>query len=223
MATTTPKVKENICTDPSRPLYPPFDVGSDFWFGWLREPEVKSFHFESEYGKFTARKEERATSTNEYWYAYRKVQGKLRKVYLGAMDELTSDRLNQIAVEISQPEYAYYSSRKSYPTKDKESCVTCTSDSTLAVSTKSYPTKDKESCVTNSSELEALRLEVEQLQSQLAEANQENAILRVIQERTDKSLGELMDKIRSKSKGYKDNGFSQGLKDITQLAESRAV
>lgn len=223
MAATTAQVKQNICTDPDRPLYPPFEVDSDFWFSWLREPSVKSFHFESDRGKFTARKEERATSSNEYWYAYRKVQGKLRKVYLGAMDELTSDRLNQVAVEISQSGPDYYYSRKSYTTRKEKSCVTSNGDSTLASASKSYPTEEKESCVTDSSELEALQLEVDQLRSQLAEADQAVAILRVTQERTDNSIGKLVDNIRSKSKGYKDNGFSQGIKDISQLAESRLL
>jgi hypothetical protein len=223
MAATTPQVKENICTDPNKPLYPPFKVDSEFWFSWLREPSVKSFHFESECGKFTARKEERATSSNEYWYAYRKFQGKLRKVYLGAMDELTSDRLNQIAAEISQSGQDYYYSRKGYTTKKEKSCVTSDGDSTLTSASKSYPIENKESCVTDSSELEVLRLELDQLRSQLAAADQAIAISRVIQERTDNSIGELMDKIRSKTKGYKDNGFSQGIKDITQLAESRLL
>jgi hypothetical protein len=222
MVATTPQVKENICTDPNRPLYPPFEVDSNFWFSWLREPEVRSFHFESGHGKFTARKEERATSANEYWYAYRKVQGKLRKVYLGAMDELTRDRLEQIATEISQSGQDYYYSRKSYTTKREKSCVT-NGSSTLASASKSYPTEDKKSCVTDSSELESLRLELDQMQSQLAAADQEIAILRVTQERTDNSLAKLIDNIRSKSKGYKDNGFSQGIKDITQLAESRLL
>jgi hypothetical protein len=223
MAATTPQVKQNICTDPNKPLYPAIEVGSEFWFSWLREPDVKSFHFESDRGKFTARKEERATSTNEYWYAYRKLQGKLRKVYMGAMDEITSERLEEVAAEISQSAQDYYYSRPAYIAKEQQKFVTHVSNTDLTSIPNSYPTGNKESCVTYNSELEALRLENEQLRSQLAAADQETAILRVLQERTDNVLGELIDKIRAKAKGYKDNGFSQGIKDITQLAESRSL
>lgn len=223
MNSSTPQVRENICTDPNKPLYPPIEVGSSFWFTWLREPDVKSFHFENDQGKFTARKEERATSTNEYWYAYRKMQGKLRKVYLGAMDELTSDRLNAIAIEISQSGQDYYLSRKSYTTRNNQSCVTTNNGTTLTLTPKSYPTVTQDDWVTTSPELEALKLELDQLRSQLAEANQETAILRVVQERTDNLLGQLMDKIAAKQTGYKANAFSQGIKDITQIAEGRAL
>lgn len=223
MKSSTAQVRQNICTDPNKPLYPPIEVDSDFWFAWLKDPEVKSFHFENDQGKFTARKEERATSTNEYWYAYRKFQGKLRKVYLGAMDELTSERLNKVAAEISQSGKDYYYSRKSYTTRSKQSCVTNTDDSTLTLDSNSYPTEVKDNWVTNSFELEALKLELDQVRSQLAAANQEIAILRTVQDKTDQVLGELMDKIRAKEKGYKDNGFTRGIKEITQLADSRGV
>lgn len=160
MKGSTAQVKEKFCTDPSKPLYPTIEVDSDFWFAWLKESDVRSFHYESETGKFTARKEERATSTNEYWYAYRKVAGKLRKVYLGAMEELTGDRLEQVAREISQPGWEFYSSRKSYPIKKSESCVT-----PLTVE-QSYPTNKQSSCVTDDI-VETLQAEIMQLRSQI--------------------------------------------------------
>lgn len=223
MKSSTPQVRENICTDPNKPLYPPFAVDSDFWFSWLREPDVKSFHFENDQGKFTARKEERATSTNEYWYAYRKFQGKLRKVYLGAMTELTSERLNQVAIEISQPGQDYYYSRKSYTTKKAKNCVTLIDDTSLLSHSNSYPTESKDNWVTDSSELDALKLELDQMRSQLAAANQETEILKTIQAKTDQALVELVDKIDAQEKGYKNNGFSQGIKDIKQLSQSRSL
>lgn len=152
------------------------NVGSDIWFSWLKEPDVRSFHFESEHGgKFTARKEERPTSTNEYWYAYRKLQGKLRKIYLGPMDELTEVRLNQVAAEISQDGWDYYSSRKSYAaslaSKEQSSVAASRDSTTVTLTDNGYPTEELTSCVTASSELEleALRLEKEQLSKQLAE------------------------------------------------------
>ena len=176
MKGNTAQVKEKFCTDPSKPLYPAIEVDSDFWFAWLKESDVRSFHYESETGKFTARKEERATSTNEYWYAYRKIAGKLRKVYLGAMEELTGDRLEQVAKEISQPGWEFYSSRKSYTTKEKADCVTAltteqsyptneqSSCVTALTTEQSYPTNEQSSCVTNV--VEALQAEVTQLLEQ---------------------------------------------------------
>lgn len=218
MKASTPRVEGNICTDPNKPLYPAIEVGSEFWFSWLREPDVRSFHFESDQGKFTARKEERSTSTNEYWYAYRKFQGKLRKVYLGAMDELTSDRLNQVAVEISQPATDYYYSRKSYTRAKEKSCVTSSSE------TNGYPTESNQDWVTNNgSELEKLKAEIDQLRSQLAAVSKERDILQTIQERTDNALEELKIKMETKPEltGYKKNSFAQGFNAIIQLAESR--
>lgn len=217
MKASTPQVKGNTCTDPDKPLYPVIKVGSEAWSSWLREPNVRSFHFENDQGKFTARKEERATSTNEYWYAYRKVQGKLRKVYLGSMDELTSDRLNQVAAEISQPGSDYYYSRKSYTTAKQKHCVTVNSE------TNGYPTGLNQDWVTDNSELEALKAEVDQMRSQLKTVNQERDILKLDQERTEDALGKLIDKIYGKQKGYMANSFTQGIKDITQLAESKGL
>lgn len=167
MASNTVQVKGKFFTDPSKFIYSLVEVDSDTWFCWLKEPDVRIFHYESEAGKFTARKEERATSTNEYWYAYRKVAKKLRKLYLGAMTELTSDRLEQVAKEISQPDWESRSSRKSYTIKKEKDCVT-------ALAEQSYPTDIEPSCVTPSFEVEALRTEVEQLRSQLKEVTEKN-------------------------------------------------
>jgi hypothetical protein len=223
MKASAPQVKGTICTDPNKPLYPQIEVDSEFWFSWLKEPDVKLFHFENDQGKFTARKEGRDTSTNDYWYAYRKVQGKLRKLYLGAMDELTGERLNQVATEISQPELEYRAKRESYPTKKERSCVTKVDELSPTITSNSYPSESKSNWVTNDSELQALKLELNQVRSQLAVADQEVDILRTIQGKTDQALVELIDKIDAKDTGYKNNGFSQGIKDIKQLAQSRSL
>lgn len=167
MTINTVQGKDKTFTDPSKFIYSAVELDSDTWFFWLKEPDVKSFHYESEAGKFTARKEQRSTSTNEYWYAYRKIGGKLRKVYLGAMDELTGNRLEQVAKEISQPSWEFYSSRRSYTTKKNKSCVTEVAEK------QSYTTDNKPSCVTFNSEVEELRAELENLRSQLAAMEQE--------------------------------------------------
>lgn len=188
---------------------------------------MRSFHYESDGGKFTARKEGRDSSRNEYWYAYRKIHSKLRKVYLGAMDELTSDRLEQVAVEISQSPQDYYYSRKGYTTKKEQSCVTVDKTSTnipsLALESKGYPTNGNADCVTNSSELKALQDEVEQLRSELIKVNLKYEVLSIEKRQLEDGLSELADKVRSKHKGYKDNGFSQGIKYIVALADSKGL
>lgn len=167
MAISAVQVNSKTFVDPTKFIYSPVELESDTWFFWLKDPDVKSFHYESDVGKFTARKEQRSTSTNEYWYAYRKIGGKLRKVYIGAMEELTSDRLEQVAKEISQPGWEFYSSRKSYTTRKEDSCVT------PLPTNQSYPSNDFPHWVTVNPELGELRVEVENLRSQLAAMEQE--------------------------------------------------
>lgn len=71
----------------------PLEVNSRKWFEWLESIGVKAFRFESEAGSFTARKEQRPGG--EYWYAYKKLSGKLRSAYLGVSSELTTDKLDE--------------------------------------------------------------------------------------------------------------------------------
>ena len=225
MKSIPPQVVGNICTDSTRPLYPPMEVGSEIWFSWLREFNVGSFHYESETGKFTGRREERSSSTNDYWYAYRKVHGKLRKVYLGDTGDLTGERLEQVAVEISQSSQDYYYSRKGYTTRKEQSCVTDNNGNgkSLTLKAKGYPTDETQSCVTDRSEVEALRSEVEQLRVQLLEVSEKCGDVKNQHHQLEIEVGKLADKVRGKEKGYKDNGFSQGMKDIIALAESRGL
>jgi hypothetical protein len=75
---------------------PLIEVGYPDWFMWLERST--SFHFESSYiGKkpFTARKHKR--DSGDFWYAYRKVGGKLRNAYLGKSDRLSVERMLEIA------------------------------------------------------------------------------------------------------------------------------
>src|SRR5437588_5772659 len=68
-------------------------IGSSEWFAWLEHH--CSFRFETDCTAFTARKEQRPGGW--YWYGYRRKQGKLRSTYLGKSEELTLNRLSQIA------------------------------------------------------------------------------------------------------------------------------
>jgi LuxR family maltose regulon positive regulatory protein len=75
------------------------EVGTADWYEWLQT--VRSFAFESDQGKFTARQEQ-AAGGKAYWKAYRKQQGKLYQTYLGKSQDLTLERLSQAAASLSQ-------------------------------------------------------------------------------------------------------------------------
>ena len=70
-------------------------IGSPSWFEWLAS--VQSFCFRAAEGyTFTVRKEIKQRGT-AYWVGYRKVQGKLKKQYLGTSKTLSSKTLEQAA------------------------------------------------------------------------------------------------------------------------------
>lgn len=60
-----------------------------------------SFRFEAGENSYRARKER--LSSGVYWYAYKKVAGKLHKRYIGKTEEVTYIRLLEIAQGIRQP------------------------------------------------------------------------------------------------------------------------
>ena len=86
------------------------------WYSWLRKNT--SFRFETGFAgdsSFTARKHQR--KSGEFWYAYRKLDGKLRSVYIGKSESLVVDKLLEVALKLSQtPEF----SQKSYA----QQCIT---------------------------------------------------------------------------------------------------
>ena len=82
------------------PGAPTITVDSPGWAAWLRDPATRSFSFRGSNGTFTARKERRSGS-EEYWTAYRKRGGNLRKVYLGKAEKLTLARLEDAATKLA--------------------------------------------------------------------------------------------------------------------------
>lgn len=71
-------------------------VGSAKWFAKMQGMDFSSFRVEIFRvppcsGTFTARAEERGGNT--YWYGYKKVEGRLRKVYMGRPDEISEQKL----------------------------------------------------------------------------------------------------------------------------------
>jgi hypothetical protein len=73
------------------------ELNSPQWLDWVRERNCFRYEPTSSHPGFTARAEK-----SGYWYAYRKVSGKLHKRYIGKPEELTTERLEQIAELLSK-------------------------------------------------------------------------------------------------------------------------
>jgi hypothetical protein len=81
-------------------------LGSAGFFGWLNNPDNRSFRFIAGFGgnqSFTARKETSKGADTVYWYAYRRVEGKLRKSYIGKVEDITLQRLKDVAAALESP------------------------------------------------------------------------------------------------------------------------
>ena len=89
------------CTGSGHGYQQTIKLDSKNWFEWLELEETRSFAFEGQHGYFTARKESKARGT-EYWYAYRWLNGKTRKAYLGASSNLTREKLDDVASRLSR-------------------------------------------------------------------------------------------------------------------------
>ena len=72
-------------------------VGSTEWYAWLSRNSRFSFHGTN--GHFTAQSEVRRNRT--YWYAYRRRNGKLFKLYLGKSEELNLERMEQASLALA--------------------------------------------------------------------------------------------------------------------------
>lgn len=97
--TRKPHIKDDMLfdTDSSVSANIPIQVGSRNWFAWLGSND--GFIYEGSIGHFTARRELRRGIG--YWYAYRRFEGKLLKVYLGKTEELTSEHLVKASLQLS--------------------------------------------------------------------------------------------------------------------------
>ena len=102
MAQRIPHVADGVLYVQEPPGAPQVALGSPVWTAWLEDRATHSFSFEGPSGIFTARKERRSGSNEEYWSAYRKQGGKLRKVYLGKAEKLTLARLNEAAARLTK-------------------------------------------------------------------------------------------------------------------------
>ena len=104
MSGKTPRVWGAYVEDPAQPSRWVW-LDRPEWKEWLGLEETRRFCYPvfdaSEgliVGFMTLRKECRRRG-GEYWVAYRRCQGKLRRAYVGAGDRLTRERLEQLAQE----------------------------------------------------------------------------------------------------------------------------
>ncbi|MBA3947943.1 MAG: hypothetical protein H0X37_25755 [Herpetosiphonaceae bacterium] len=67
------------------------------WIAWLKGHTT--FYLEAPEGTFTARQEKRWDG--QFWYAYRRHQGKLHKAYLGKAEDITKERLLSVASKLT--------------------------------------------------------------------------------------------------------------------------
>src|SRR5215218_9719219 len=102
MTRRIPHVADGVLYAQEQSGAPMIMVDSSAWAEWLDYIATHSFSFEGPSGTFTARKERRSGSDEEYWSAYRKRDGKLRKVYLGKAKKLTLVRLDEAAAALSR-------------------------------------------------------------------------------------------------------------------------
>ncbi len=100
MTRRIPQVADGVLHVLGSSRRPEIVVDSPSWVNWLNHPATRSFSFRSPRGDFTARKELRARG-GEYWVAYRKQGGKLRKSYLGKAKDTTLARLEATAAALT--------------------------------------------------------------------------------------------------------------------------
>jgi hypothetical protein len=101
MSRSIPDVSAGRLYDPAQPAGIPLDSAA--WWAWLADPTTTRFTYplhdrRAGYisGFMTVRKEGRQRG-GTYWTIYRRLGGRLRKIYLGPAEAVTATRLEAIA------------------------------------------------------------------------------------------------------------------------------
>lgn len=158
---------------------------------WLETLENRSFRFQYGFAgeqSFTARKETSKRGQANYWYGYRKVDGKLHKRYIGKSEDVTRLRLQEVAVALDTP-----SPERTKPLSYLDNYVTNEPkpDELQTSYLDNYVTKEQledcqQHCEALHKQLASKLVEIEQLQQQLEALASENAELRArCQQRTE--------------------------------------
>lgn len=122
-----------------------FPLTEDTLQYWLKL--IEAFHFQAASGAgVTVRKETKQRGT-AYWYAYRRVEGKLRKKYLGENSKVTLARLESVARSFTaspEPEPTAHHEQHAPPPRQPVFCFTKTLESALSIfGFSSIPTRTK--------------------------------------------------------------------------------
>lgn len=97
-------------------------IGSDAWLNWLNQ--ITSFKYEPRQQGRTLLYEMTVRKRGNYWYAYRKVNNRLRQFYLGKSENLDWERL-QLAVDfLSQSEADFYRTKVDPKPVSQKVCTT---------------------------------------------------------------------------------------------------
>lgn len=111
MATKPPRISEQRVYDGAL-AEGSVQLDTPAWFGWLAAETTTRFSyplFDPQVGYIvgflTVRKERRQRGS-EYWVAYRRIEGHVRKVYLGRSEAVTAQRLQAIASRMQGKEVA---------------------------------------------------------------------------------------------------------------------
>lgn len=99
MARATPMVRQGQLAWSEAGVDHVMVVGTSDWYDWLAS--ATTFALQSESGSFTARKE-RGQRGGWYWKAYRTRRGVSYRAYLGKTQDLSLDRLEQVARALAQ-------------------------------------------------------------------------------------------------------------------------
>ncbi|MHB8753282.1 MAG: hypothetical protein ACYDBJ_29365 [Aggregatilineales bacterium] len=92
---TTPLVLNDILY--SDDAFTGAKLNSSAWFEWL--VTASTFYYQGRLGSFTAHLEQRARG-GQYWIAYRRQAGILRRVHLGKTNHLTREHLEQAVLTL---------------------------------------------------------------------------------------------------------------------------
>ena len=109
MAANLPRISEQRLYEPMGPDGS-VQLDTPAWFAWLAAETTRRFSyglFDPQVGYIvgfmTVRKEQRQRG-GDYWVAYRRVDGQLRKVYIGSSGVVTTQRLEAIAYRLQEKE-----------------------------------------------------------------------------------------------------------------------
>jgi hypothetical protein len=96
----TPWIADGVLHIEQREIETTLFVNSHDWFAWLAE--ASGFYVKHPVGNFFCRKEKSVRRGKPYWSAHRRLRGKVYRAYVGHDDDVTRERLDEIAEHLAQ-------------------------------------------------------------------------------------------------------------------------